>query len=184
MSLVLLIPAVYLVAVLETSLAPWIEVRHVVPDLFALLAVVWLLRPGRQRGLLVAAAVGLACDLTSAGPLGDRHGGVRFGRLCHQPISIAAGSEFFVRCSWRRLVGRDGDRAGGRSGLASDVRDNTFLADIGRARCNGRRLHRGSRVAAVDAVQPRSAAHATVCCWRSSALSTLGFGNVRRWLCQ
>ena len=30
--------------------APWIEVRHVVPDLFVL-AVVWLLRPGRQRGL-------------------------------------------------------------------------------------------------------------------------------------
>jgi rod shape-determining protein MreD len=70
MSLFLLIPAVYLVAVLETSLAPWIEVRHVVPDLFALLAVVWLLQPGRQRGLLAAAAVGLACDLTSAGPLG------------------------------------------------------------------------------------------------------------------
>jgi rod shape-determining protein MreD len=70
MSLLLLIPAVYLVAVLETSLAPWIEVQHVVPDLFALLAVLWLLRPGRQRGLVAAAAVGLACDLTAAGPLG------------------------------------------------------------------------------------------------------------------
>ena len=70
MSILLLIPAIYLAAVLQTSLAPWIEVRHVVPDLFALLAVLWLIRPERQRGLLAAAAIGLACDLTSAGPLG------------------------------------------------------------------------------------------------------------------
>ena len=70
MPLILLIVATYLAAVLQTSLVPAFEVRHVVPDLFALTAVVWLLLTARPRGFVAVALVGLAYDLTSAGPLG------------------------------------------------------------------------------------------------------------------
>jgi len=70
MEIVFLILSVYAVAVLETALGGLIEVRHVVPDLMALVAVTWLLVTGRPRGFLAAAAVGLASDLTSAGPAG------------------------------------------------------------------------------------------------------------------
>ena len=70
MSYLLLLIAVYLAAVLQTSLAPSIEARHVVPDLFALVAIVWQLSTVRPRGFVAASLVGLACDLTSGGPLG------------------------------------------------------------------------------------------------------------------
>lgn len=70
MAWLILIPAIYVAAVLETSLAPLVEVHGVVPDLLALVAVVWLLRTGRERGFLTAAAIGLVCDLTAAGPPG------------------------------------------------------------------------------------------------------------------
>ena len=70
MSYILLILATYLAAVLQTSLAPAFEVRHVMPDLFALTAILWLLLTGRPRGFVAVALVGLAFDLTSAGPFG------------------------------------------------------------------------------------------------------------------
>jgi rod shape-determining protein MreD len=70
MSYLLLLAAVYLAAVLQTSLAPAFEVRHVAPDLFALVAIVWQLHTARPRGFIAAAFVGLAHDLTSAGPFG------------------------------------------------------------------------------------------------------------------
>jgi len=70
MSWLLLIPSVYVAAVLETALAPLVEVRGVVPDLFALIAVVWVLRARGERAFLTAAALGLICDLTAAGPPG------------------------------------------------------------------------------------------------------------------
>ena len=86
MAWLILIPAIYLAAVLETSLAPLVEVHGVVPDLFALVASVWLLQAGRERGFLTAAAIGLACDLTAAGPPGIGMGafalvGYGLGRL-------------------------------------------------------------------------------------------------------
>jgi rod shape-determining protein MreD len=72
--------AVYAAAVVQTSLAPALEVRHVMPDLFALAAVLWELTAVRRdadraadaspRGFFAAALVGLAYDLTSSGPLG------------------------------------------------------------------------------------------------------------------
>src|SRR6266446_953822 len=70
MSYLLLAIAVYCAAVLQTSLAPAIEARHVVPDLFVLVAVVWGLNTVRPRGFVAMSLVGLACDLTSGGPLG------------------------------------------------------------------------------------------------------------------
>jgi rod shape-determining protein MreD len=70
MSFLLLLIAVYCAAVLQTSLAPALEARHVVPDLFVLVAIVWQLNMARPRGFVAASLVGLACDLTSGGPLG------------------------------------------------------------------------------------------------------------------
>jgi len=65
-----LVPIVYAVAVLQTSLADAISVGHVTPDLLALSAVVWILvHPGR-RGFLAAGAIGLAADLISPSHLG------------------------------------------------------------------------------------------------------------------
>jgi rod shape-determining protein MreD len=69
-SLIILAVTVYAAAIAETSLAPAIEVRHVTPDLFALAAILWQLTAGRGRGFVIAALVGLAYDLTAAGPLG------------------------------------------------------------------------------------------------------------------
>jgi rod shape-determining protein MreD len=84
MRFLLLAAFVYAAAVLQTSLAPELEVRHVVPDLFALLAVLWQLNGARSAGdrgavaappgFIVAALVGLAYDLTSSGPLGAGFG--------------------------------------------------------------------------------------------------------------
>jgi rod shape-determining protein MreD len=70
MSLLLLLISTYCAAVLETSLAGVLEVRGVVPDLFALVAMIWMLTGRGSRRFLGAAAVGLAYDLTSGGPLG------------------------------------------------------------------------------------------------------------------
>ena len=86
MAWLILIPTIYFAAVLETSLSPLVELHGVVPDLFALVAVVWLLRAGRERGFLTAAAIGLVCDLTAAGPPGIGMGafalvGYGLGRL-------------------------------------------------------------------------------------------------------
>ena len=70
MAILFLMLATYLAAALQTSLAPVIEVRHVMPDLFALVAIVWLLRPAVPHGFVAAGLVGLVYDLTSAAPLG------------------------------------------------------------------------------------------------------------------
>jgi rod shape-determining protein MreD len=70
MAFLFLMLATYLAAALQTSLAPAIEVRHVMPDLFALVAIVWLLRPAGPRGFVAAGLVGFVYDLTSAAPLG------------------------------------------------------------------------------------------------------------------
>ncbi len=71
MSYLFLAIATYLAAVTQISLAPAIEVRHVMPDLFALVAVLWSLRNSGRQALLGAAFVGLLYDLTSAAaPLG------------------------------------------------------------------------------------------------------------------
>jgi cell shape-determining protein MreD len=66
----LLIPILYVTAVMETSLADVIRVGCVAPDLLALLAVIWLLfAPGRWT-FLAAGAIGLASDLIAPGRLG------------------------------------------------------------------------------------------------------------------
>jgi rod shape-determining protein MreD len=70
MAVVILILATYFAAVLQTALVPAFEVRHVMPDLLALVAIVWQLLTGWRRGFVAMAMVGLAYDLTSAGRLG------------------------------------------------------------------------------------------------------------------
>jgi rod shape-determining protein MreD len=70
MPILLLLLSTYAAAVLQTTIAPVMEVRGAMPDFFALVAVVWLLVAGGPRGFVAAALVGLAHDLTAAGPLG------------------------------------------------------------------------------------------------------------------
>ncbi len=70
MAILFLVLATYVAAVLQISLVPAIEVRHVMPDLFALVAVLWLSRTSGRQALFGAAFMGLIFDLTSAAPLG------------------------------------------------------------------------------------------------------------------
>ena len=70
MRLVVLIPIVYVAAVLQTSLVEVIRIGRVEPDLLAMTALVWLLVAARPRGVLVAGLTGLAADLISPGRLG------------------------------------------------------------------------------------------------------------------
>ncbi len=70
MSLLFLIIATYTAAVLQTTVAPLMDVRGATPDFFAMVAIIWLLIGGGPRGFVAAALVGLAYDLTAAGPLG------------------------------------------------------------------------------------------------------------------
>lgn len=70
MRVLMLIPLIYLAAVLETSLADVIRVGQVGPDLLALVAMAWLLTATGQRSFLAAGAVGLASDLASPGRTG------------------------------------------------------------------------------------------------------------------
>ncbi len=80
MRFVILALTVYAAAVAQTSVAPALEVRHVMPDLFALATVLWQLTAVRRdadgaadaspRGFFAATLMGLAYDLTSSGPLG------------------------------------------------------------------------------------------------------------------
>jgi rod shape-determining protein MreD len=70
MRILLLIPLVYVAAVLDTSLAGVIRVGQIAPDLLATLAVVWLLIFPGPRSFLAAGAVGLAGDLVSPGRVG------------------------------------------------------------------------------------------------------------------
>lgn len=70
MRVLILIPAVYVAAVLETSLADVIRVGPIVPDLLALVAIAWLLVAPGPRSFLAAGVVGLASDLISPGHVG------------------------------------------------------------------------------------------------------------------
>jgi rod shape-determining protein MreD len=70
MRLVVLIPIVYLAAVLQTSLVEVIRIGRVEPDLLALAAMVWLLVAAGPLGFLAAGLVGLVADLVSPGRLG------------------------------------------------------------------------------------------------------------------
>ncbi len=72
MRYIVLVLATYVAAVLQTVAAPEFEVRHVVPDLFALVAAMWLLVAQARLGFLAAAFVGLAADFTSGGSPGLR----------------------------------------------------------------------------------------------------------------
>jgi rod shape-determining protein MreD len=66
-----LIPAAWLAAVFQTTVAPAMTVRQVSPDALALLAGLWLSAgPLERRSVWVAAALGFASDLISPGPLG------------------------------------------------------------------------------------------------------------------
>ena len=70
MRFLLLLPILYLTAVLQTSLCDALSVGHVTPDLLALLAVTWLLVTPGRRAFLVAGLVGLVADMISPGRLG------------------------------------------------------------------------------------------------------------------
>jgi rod shape-determining protein MreD len=66
----LLLATLYLAAVVQTSLADALSVGHVMPDLLALVAVLWLLVTPGRRAFLVAGLIGLVVDLISPGRLG------------------------------------------------------------------------------------------------------------------
>jgi rod shape-determining protein MreD len=66
----LLLPIVYVAAVLETSLADAIRVGYVTPDLLAMVAVIWILVTRGRWTFLLAGAIGLAADLIAPGRLG------------------------------------------------------------------------------------------------------------------
>ena len=77
MRLLLLLPLVYVTAVLQTSLGDALRVGRVAPDLLGLLAVVWLLVTPGRRAFLVAGLIGLVADLISPGQLGLATGSQR-----------------------------------------------------------------------------------------------------------
>jgi rod shape-determining protein MreD len=70
MRTLLLLPLVYVAAVLQTSLADVVRVGRVEPDLLAVLAVGWLLVFPGPRSFLAAGLAGLAADLISPGRIG------------------------------------------------------------------------------------------------------------------
>lgn len=64
---ILLFPAIYLAAVLETSLADFVRVGTVGPDFLVLVAILWTILYGGPRAFLVAGAIGLVGDLLVPG---------------------------------------------------------------------------------------------------------------------
>jgi len=70
MRLLLLLPILYVAAVLETSLPDAIAVGRVAPDFLALLAAVWVLVTPGRRTFLTAGVIGLAADLLAPGRVG------------------------------------------------------------------------------------------------------------------
>jgi rod shape-determining protein MreD len=70
MRYLLLAIGVFVAAVLQTSLVDDVRIGAVTPDLFLLVAMVWLFSGNGQYGFLGAGAVGLAADLASPGRLG------------------------------------------------------------------------------------------------------------------
>ncbi|HUY36656.1 MAG TPA: rod shape-determining protein MreD [Pirellulales bacterium] len=94
-----MIPAVYLAAVLDTSLGPALDVGPVAPDMLAVVALVWSLTIGGSRGHLVTGAIGFMSDLMSPGRPGAglagfaivgfilTRSGTRFG--ARHPLALA-----------------------------------------------------------------------------------------------
>lgn len=67
---VLLVPILYVAAVVQTALGDVLRVGRVEPDLLALTAVIWLLVARAPRSFLVAGGIGLLEDLLAADRLG------------------------------------------------------------------------------------------------------------------
>ncbi len=67
MRFLLLSLIVYLAAAMETSWVDAMRIGHVVPDLLALTAVVWLLTAGGPRAFLTAGGIALVADLIAPG---------------------------------------------------------------------------------------------------------------------
>jgi rod shape-determining protein MreD len=65
-----LIPAVYLAAVLDTSLGSALDIGPAAPNMLAVIAIVWSLAIAPARGYLATGAVGFASDVISPGHLG------------------------------------------------------------------------------------------------------------------
>ena len=70
MRYLLILPLLYLAAVLQTSLGDLVAIGRISPDLLALTAVICLLVVSNQRAFLMAGMIGLFCDLISPGRLG------------------------------------------------------------------------------------------------------------------
>lgn len=66
----MLVAACYVAAMLQATLDPVIGVGHVVPDWFALTALLVVLTVRRPHSLAIGLIVGLAADLSGVGPLG------------------------------------------------------------------------------------------------------------------
>ena len=67
MRYLLLLPIVYIAAVLETSLVDLIGVGRVAPDLLAMVAIIWLMIVPTPRAFLAAGAIVLVGDLIAPG---------------------------------------------------------------------------------------------------------------------
>ncbi len=70
MRLLLLVPVIYVIAVVETSLVDAMQIGHVAPDLLALAAIAWLLVWPGPRAFLVAGGIALFGDAIAPGRLG------------------------------------------------------------------------------------------------------------------
>jgi rod shape-determining protein MreD len=100
MRLVLLLPIVYLAAVIQTSLGEVMRIGRVEPNLLALTAIVWLLLAPSPRSFLLAGAIGLLEDLLAPGRLG-------LGLACFLLVGYALTS-FCARFRPRHLLFRVG----------------------------------------------------------------------------
>ena len=110
MRTLLLIPIVYLAAVLQTSLVEVIRIGRVEPDLVAMTAIVWLITAAGPHGFLVAGLIGLTVDLISPGRIGlgaacylligyaliRLREDVRFDRLAPQLLAVWAGASLLA----------------------------------------------------------------------------------------
>jgi rod shape-determining protein MreD len=66
----ILIPALYLAALVDTSLSSAFELGAVAPDALMVVALVWSLAVAGERGPLAAGAAGFVSDLVAPGRLG------------------------------------------------------------------------------------------------------------------
>ena len=98
MRYLLLVPIIYVVAVLQTSLAGVLCIGHVGPDLMALVAVIWLLADSEPRAFVAAGAIGLAGDLIAPGRVGP-------GMACFLLVGYAV-CRLRTRLPADHLVGR------------------------------------------------------------------------------